>query len=105
MISDTSTSIDPEAEVRKLQDLVRKLERQNQLLRNNQNEKDSEANVISQKVKLNSEAVQNKDKNISRTSNRPNVIVNSDRNSMTSDELDILDLVKSEPSDDQEDSW
>lgn len=35
---DPNSAIDPEAEVKKLQDLVKKLEQQNQLLRNKQND-------------------------------------------------------------------
>ena len=36
-MEDIDNGIDPEAEVRKLQDLVKKLERQNQILRSKQN--------------------------------------------------------------------
>ena len=43
VITDNSNNIiDPEAEVRKLQDLVKKLELQNQLLRNKQNEREKD---------------------------------------------------------------
>ena len=37
VVDDIDNGIDPEAEVRKLQDLVKKLERQNQILRSKQN--------------------------------------------------------------------
>ena len=42
LIDDSNNLIDPEAEVRKLQDLVKKLERQNQILQNKQNDKAQE---------------------------------------------------------------
>ena len=50
VITDNSNNIiDPEAEVRKLQDLVKKLEQQNQLLRNKQNEREKD-DVFSSKT-------------------------------------------------------
>ncbi len=40
-MDDTNNTIDPEAEVKKLQDLVKKLEQQNQVLRSKQNSRDN----------------------------------------------------------------
>ena len=51
IVDENNSSIDPAAEVKKLQDLVKKLEQQNRVLRNKQNrnhnsEKDQDGNVL-----------------------------------------------------------
>ena len=48
-MENSNIDIDPDAEVKKLQDLVKKLERQNQVLRNKQNSENQQQSVQTQK--------------------------------------------------------
>ena len=103
-VDESGGMMDPEAEVRKLQDLVRKLERQNQVLRNKHNQKDSQANVISSKIEADC------DQNVSKL-DRTSDSVTSERDtqkdrlqSLTLEDVEIIDLERSD-SGEEEDTW
>ncbi len=87
---DTDKGIDPETEVRKLQDLVKKLEQQNQLLRNKQNDRKT---VIS---------ADNATESVSRTK-----LKGSEENSPKNISLEDVALIDLDQAltDDEEDSW
>ena len=106
LIEDSSALINPEDEVRKLQDLVKKLERQNQILRSKQdNNKESESNqnVISAKIST--------DENISKYEvdkkglSNTNSKVDDALNESSLDDVELLNLDSLQTLVEEDDSW
>ena len=94
---DSNNIIDPEAEVRKLQDLVKKLEQQNQLLRNKQNEREKD-DVFSRTETLDTDFITTPP---SKNGPDPAVLKESLKN-LT---LDDVALVEVDGETQEEDSW
>ena len=105
VVDDLESGIDPEGEVKKLQDLVKKLERQNQILRSKQNQRDDESNVI---ISAQTDNVDKDfDEKLPKTSwNTPtdSEILKDGVKNLSLDDIELLD-VENALSDDEEDSW
>ena len=96
---DTNTIVDPESEVKKLQDLVKKLEQQNQLLRNKQNDTKKTGCVIStQKITENGDV---------RLKSKFKRATDNERDSMKDCSLEEVALVDVDHGmfDDDDDNW
>ena len=104
IVEDNNTQIDPGAEVRRLQDLVQKLERQNQVLRSKQSSsstspRETNDNVISSK--LGSFADDNVSKSL-RTCDSETDNVTDSLKKCTLEDVDIVDIDRLT---DDEESW
>ena len=102
MIEESNMLIEPEEEVRKLQELVKKLERQNQILRSKQDQnKDVESNVISVK----SDSDEHLKKRWPTKKDTLSSNINDNSNDTSLDDVELLDLDKVQPQQEDEDCW
>ena len=98
-MNDNSSAIDPEAEVKKLQDLVKKLEQQNQILRSKQNQRDNNS-VISTK----SEDINTNFTRTSRTDKDGTDNLKASLGNLTLEDIEILDI-EDVVKEDEDDNW
>lgn len=101
LIEESNMLAEPEEEVRKLQELVKKLERQNQLLRSKQDQnKDIESNVISDK----SDSDEHLKKRWPTKKDTLASNINDNSNNTSLDDVELLNLDKVQQQED-EDCW
>ena len=96
-MEDNNTGIDPEAEVKKLQDLVKKLEQQNQILRNKQNEVKTGSVISKEKI------AENGDVRIKTTFKNTQGNDNDYVNNISLDEVALVDV--DNVTCEEEDNW
>ena len=103
IVDENNSSIDPAAEVKKLQDLVKKLEQQNRVLRNKQNvnsDKDQDGNILNTKSEnYDNSRITLHSQNINGDQNNKDNSAN-----VTLDDFDLLDVTNL-GLEEEEDNW
>ena len=107
LIDESNNTIDPESEVKKLQDLVKKLETQNQLLRNKQNDREKQNNEninVVKSTKQDGDILDHRFTSANLQTSPGLGKLNDGLIGMSLEEVDLID-VETTTSDEEEDSW